>query len=73
MHQIKIFKGVETELNTLEEEVNAWLAEKNARIVQVFGNIAPQSMPPTAKGSGLSTTDFAPSDVMLVVVYDKIP
>lgn len=70
MHQIKIFKGMETELTALEADVNSWLNEKNVRIVQMFGNIAPQSMSPTAKGSGLSTTEFAPSDVLLVIVYD---
>lgn len=73
MHQIKIFKTIETELHNLEEDVNAWLVESGARVVQIFGNIAPQSIPPTAKGSGLSTTEFAPSDVMLVVLYDKMP
>lgn len=72
MHQIKIFKTIETELHNLEEDVNAWLVESGARVVQIFGNIAPQSIPPTAKGAGLSTTEFAPSDVMLVVLYDKM-
>lgn len=71
MQQIKIFKGVENELRLLEQQVNQWLADSGAQVVQMFGNMAPQSMPPTAKGAGLSTTEFAPSDVFLVVLYDK--
>lgn len=71
MNQIKIFKGLENDLSMLEQDVNAWLAETDSRIVNVFGNIAPQTMHPHAQGGGLSTTDFVPSDVMLVIVYDK--
>ena len=71
MHKVKIFKSVESELNSLESQINAWLGESGARVVQIFGNIAPQSIPPTAKHSGLSTTEFAPSDVMIVVLYEK--
>ena len=72
MHQIKFFKGVENDLSALEREINAWLAESDARIIQTFGNIAPQSIPPTAKGSGLSTSEFAPSDILVAIVYDKL-
>ena len=43
MHQIKIFKGLENELPELEAAVNDWLRNTAARIVNVFGNIAPQS------------------------------
>ncbi|MCE9606447.1 MAG: hypothetical protein K8U03_16250 [Planctomycetia bacterium] len=71
MHQIKMFKGMESELNVLEKDVNEWLAQSRVRVIQMLGNIAPQSIPPTAKGSGLSTTEFAPSDVLFVVVYEK--
>lgn len=69
MHQIKIFKGVEADLQTLESEVNAWLADTSADVLQVFGNIAPQSMPKDALSQGLTQGSFAPSDVLLVVVY----
>jgi len=71
MNQIKIFKGLENDLQTLEQDVNAWLAESDVRVVQIFGNLAPQTLQPRAQGGGLSTTDFAPSDVMMVVLYDK--
>jgi hypothetical protein len=71
MQQIKIFKGMENELATLEREVNEWLVESGARVIQIFGNLAPQSIPPTAKGSGLSTSEFAPSDALIVILYEK--
>jgi hypothetical protein len=71
MQQIKIFKGIESELSSLEREVNEWLVESGARVVQIFGNLAPQSIPPTAKGAGLSNSEFAPSDALIVVLYEK--
>jgi hypothetical protein len=72
MHQIKIFKGLESELSVLENEVNAWLAEEGGRVLQVVGNIAQQSITTMGKQIGLSKTDFVPSDVLLVMVYDKL-
>jgi len=71
MQQIKIFKGIESELTTLEREVNQWLVESQARVLHIFGNLTPQSIPPTAKGSGLSTSEFAPSDALIVIFYEK--
>lgn len=71
MHQIKTFKGLESDLTGLENEVNTWLAQSRVKVVQVIGNIAPQSISPAAKGSGLTTTEFASSDVLFVVVYEK--
>jgi hypothetical protein len=71
MAQIKIFKGLENDLATMEHEVNSWLTQSGARVVQIFGNIAPQTLQPAARSGGLSTTDFVPSDVLLVVLYDK--
>jgi hypothetical protein len=73
MHQIKIFKGLESELADLESQVNVWLAEESVRIVQIIGNIAQQSIASVGKQVGLSKTDFVPSDVLLVIAYDKIP
>jgi hypothetical protein len=71
MQQIKIFKGIESELSVLEGEVNEWLVKSGARVIHIFGNLSPQSIPPTAKGSGLSTSEFAPSDALIVVLYEK--
>ena len=41
MQQIKIFKGQEYELAMLEGMVNKWLAESEAKVVQI-GNLAPR-------------------------------
>ena len=68
MHQIKIFKGVESDLMALEAEVNQWLSKTNARVVNMLGNIAPQSA--AAKPEVLSMGEFPPSDVLLVMVYE---
>jgi hypothetical protein len=69
MQQIKIFKGIENDLGSLEAEVNAWLAESSADVVSIFGNIAPQTPGSEVKSGGLSRSDFAPSDVLLVIHY----
>ena len=70
MHQVKIFKGIESELATLEAEVNRWLAETDARVVSMFGNMAPQT-PSEEASKGLTKSAFAPSDVMLVILYEQ--
>jgi len=72
MQQIKIFKGIENDLASLEDEVNQWLVESAADVIHIFGNIAPQSGVADAKSAGLSHSDFPPSDVLLVVHYRKV-
>jgi hypothetical protein len=72
MHQVKLFKGVETEVNVLERELNAWLAENaQVRVVNIFGNISPQTIGPDAIKGGTGRS-FAPSDLLMVVVYEKV-
>ncbi|MDA7977261.1 MAG: hypothetical protein MPJ50_00665 [Pirellulales bacterium] len=67
MHQIKIFKGIEGALSDLESEVNSWLKSLEGTVVNISGNIAPQS---NAAGSATGLgTGFAPSDVIVVVHY----
>lgn len=68
MHQVKLFKGLESELHSLEAEINAFLAEKGAAVVNVFGNIAPQSESHTDTRLG---TGHTASDIFIVVVYEK--
>ena len=70
MHQIKIFKGFESNLPALEKEVNDWLAKSGARVQQVFGNLAPQSGERTENNS-LSTAPYFASDALIVVLYEK--
>ncbi|MFP6620474.1 MAG: hypothetical protein VB877_14100 [Pirellulaceae bacterium] len=66
MQQVKIFKSIENEIPTLEEEMNQWLSESGAQVISITGNIAPQS----ANSSSLGGT-FSGSDVILFVLYEK--
>lgn len=71
MQRVKLFKGVETDIDKLEEQVNAWIEESGARIISIHGNIAPQSESAGQhKTVGLSASAFASSDVLLVVLYE---
>ena len=65
MRQIKIFKSVETEVRTLEQEVNDWIKQSQVNVKQITGNIAPQTEKPD--GSGFK---FPPSDVLILVEYE---
>ncbi len=67
MQQIKIFKGVETDVNSLESDVNGWLKQNGAKVVNIFGNIAPQ----TRGHEGPAERRFSPSDILITVVYEK--
>ncbi len=68
MQQIKIFKSIESDVSDLERQINAWLKESGARIVNVFGNIAPQTITDPEKAKG--TRGFSPSDVLIVLLYE---
>jgi hypothetical protein len=65
MHQVKIFKSIESELWALEAEINNWLKESKAKVISVTGNIAPQS-----DGGTPRQGTFTASDVLIVVVYE---
>lgn len=70
MQQVKIFKSLESDISSLESDVNAWIRQSNARIVAITGNIAPQSQPASDKAGGLTKSAFPPSDVVLIVLYE---
>ena len=71
MQQVKIFKSHEDAVDHLEEEINQWLSSSGARIINIIGNIAPQSTAsaPEQKAT-LSRGNFAPSDVLVIVLYE---
>ena len=71
MHQIKIFKGLESEIPVLEGQVNKWLAESSARVINIFGNIAPQSRSLAEKETTISKSPFAASDIIMIVHYEQ--
>ena len=50
----------------LEEEINEWLAESGAKVVQMTGNIAPQ----TPSNTGMGGSSFSSSDVLVLIVYE---
>ena len=64
MQRVKIFKSIESELSSLEAQINNWIAEDNITVINIFGNIAPQS----PSGPGMGT--LSSSDVLVVVLYE---
>ncbi len=70
MQQVKIFKGLESDIGALEKEANAWIRQSGAQVVSITGNIAPQSQPPSGKPGGLSQGTYPPSDVVLILLYE---
>jgi hypothetical protein len=73
VQQIKIFKGIEHELKALEDEVNAWLVESQAEVLQIVGNIAPQTASSKRAAAGLTQGEFPPSDVIVMILYKRPP
>ena len=70
MQQIHFFKSTENDLSALQSEMNAWLRSNPVRVVQIFGNIAPQTVATEDAGTGLTKSAFAPSDVLVAVLYE---
>lgn len=70
-HQIKIFKGLEDETSTIEHDVNEWLRQNQVKVVQIFGNVAPQALSASVAKNTLTRTNHPPSDVLLVVLYEQ--
>jgi hypothetical protein len=69
VHQVKIFKALEVETDSLETRVNQWLAQTGAKVLSISGNIAPQSEGHTGRTTGLGSAGNA-SDVLLIILYE---
>ncbi len=69
MHQVKFFKGVESNIGLLEKEMNTWLAENHVRVIQIFGNLAAPSGDRTEQNS-LAAYPYVAADLLMVVLYD---
>jgi hypothetical protein len=65
MRQLKLFKGVEMDLATLEGDVNGWIQKNKVTVHKITGNIAPQAA--TSKGQDR----MSGSDVLIVVEYER--
>jgi hypothetical protein len=72
MQQVRIFKGLETDVAVLEKQINAWLAESGVRVLQITGNIAPQGGPTDPKAGSIAASPYAASDVLIIVLYEKL-
>ncbi len=68
MQQVKIFKSVESEIEVLEEEINSWLAKSGVKLINLIGNIAPQTTTGASPGGGLEA--FSASDILVIVTYE---
>ena len=68
--QIKIFKSLESNHDQLEQDVNKWLSESNVKVLQILGNIAPQTPSPSMASRPAIESCYPPSDLMLVVLYE---
>jgi hypothetical protein len=70
MQQVKLFKGIENDLTTLEAEVNAWIRQNAAKVVSITGNLAPQTVTTETKATGAGRSYYPASDVLLIIVYE---
>ena len=72
MQHVKLFKGLEGEVDILEKQINDWAESEGVKILQVSSSIAAQSYNPSAKsGSSLQVNVTASSDVLVTVLYEK--
>jgi len=65
MRQVKLFKGLEMELGTLEKEINEWIEQTGVQVTRITGNVAPQSI------STDGHSRFSSSDILIIVEYEK--
>lgn len=70
MQQIKLFVGTESEVRTLEDNANEWLRENDVDVINMFGNIAPQTMSHIVTQTENAGRRFQPSDLFLAIVYN---
>lgn len=70
MQLVKLFTGLEGQTEALEQEINGWVQNTGAKIIQVTGNIAPQSTGQGTSSDGLGVGGRPPSDLFLVVLYE---
>ena len=71
MQQIKIFKALEHDLTALETRINEWLRESGARVLQISGNIAPQTEHPRNEAASFTKAVYPCSDVVVFVLYER--
>ena len=71
MQRVKLFTGLENEVQSVENEINAWLEKSRAKVLSISGNIAPQSQLKSKSPSiAVERVAFAPSDVFVIILYE---
>ena len=62
MQQVKLFKGVDSDLPELERQINRWIRKSGARVLSISGNLS------GAPGAGTGPMNsFAAGDVLVIV------
>ena len=69
MQRVKLFKSVENEVASLEQEINEWIESSGATIIHCFGNISEQTMA-TQKAGTTGRTSRAMSPIPRVYGID---
>ncbi len=67
MHQVKVFKSVDSEIPEMERQINRWMRKSGAKVLSINGNLAAQS------GGGGPMNSFAGGDVIVIVLYEIDP
>lgn len=62
MQQVKLFKGVDSELPELEKQINRWIRKTGVRVLSISGNLTGQ---PGASAGPMNS--FAAGDVLIIV------
>ena len=75
MQQVKLFTGLEGATGELSDQINSWIRESGAKVLQISGNMSPQSSTGSGGGTGLtmtgSSTGRVSSDVFVIVLYEE--
>ncbi len=70
MPKIKLFVDIESNIENMETRINDWITGSNAKVINVFGNIAPQTVTGDAKATATGGRRFSSSDVFVAIVYE---
>lgn len=71
MKQIKIFKALEFDYLRMQDEVNRWIRNEQADVVDIQLRVAPQSADASGGSALLGDECSTPSDVFCMVVYNE--
>ncbi len=64
IQQVKIFKGIESDRDQMEKDINRWIRKTGAKVISITGNISSSAPPSYAMSS------FSGNDILLIVLYE---